>query len=202
MRRLALTGGIGTGKSYVAARLRAHGVPVVDADVLAREAVAPGSEGLAAVIRRFGPHLLRSDGTLDRAGLAAIVFRDADARRDLEALVHPVVRRATDAFFDALPADTPWAVAEIPLLYETGRDRDFDGVIVAACRPQTQVARVMARDGAAAADVERRMAAQWPIGDKQARADYVILTDGTPAETDAQVDRLVQQLRAATEPKS
>ena len=201
MQRLALTGGIGTGKSHVAARLRAHGIPVVDADVLAREAVAPGSPGLAAVVARFGPHLLRSDGSLDRAGLAAIVFRDAEARRDLEALVHPIVRRLTDAFFDALPTDTPWAVAEIPLLYETGRDRDFDGVIVAACSPDAQLARVMARDGVASDEVARRMAAQWPIGDKRARADYVISTEGTLADTDAQVDRLVQQLRV-TGPRS
>lgn len=195
MRRLALTGGIGTGKSHVAARLRQHGVPVVDADVLAREAVAPGSPGLAAVVARFGSGVLRQDGSLDRSALAAQVFADPVARRDLEALVHPVVRRLIDAFFAALPHETACAVAEIPLLYETGRDADFDAVIVAACAPETQLARVMARDGASAEEAARRIAAQWPLARKRARADYVIDTEGSLAETDAQVDRLVEQWR-------
>jgi dephospho-CoA kinase len=201
MRRLALTGGIGTGKSQVAARLRHHGVPVVDADVLAREAVAPGTPGLAAVVDRFGPRVLRQDGALDRAALASIVFADPAARRDLEALVHPVVWRLVEAFFDRVSRETPDAVAEIPLLYETGRDRDFDAVIVAACSPETQLARVMARDGSSADEAARRMAAQWPIARKRERADYLIDTEGTLAETDAQVDRLVEQWRA-TAPKS
>jgi dephospho-CoA kinase len=191
MRRIALTGGIATGKSYVAARLRAAGLPVVDADVLAREAVAPGSDGLAAVAARFGPGVLQADGALDRKALAAVVFGDAAARRALEAIVHPRVRAATEAFFAALPPATPLAVADIPLLFETGRDRDFDEVVVVACDPRAQVARVMARDGASRDDAERRIAAQWPIADKVARADRVIRTDGTFAETDAQVEALV-----------
>lgn len=195
MRRLALTGGIGTGKSSVAARLRQHGVPVVDADVLAREAVAPETPGLAAVVARFGPDVLRQDGSLDRAALAALVFADPVARRDLEAIIHPIVRRLTDAFFADLPQDTAYAVAEIPLLYETGRDADFDAVIVVACAPETQLARVMARDGASAGEVLRRIAAQWPMAEKRARADYVIETEGSLAETNAQVDRLVEQWR-------
>jgi dephospho-CoA kinase len=201
MRRLALTGGIGTGKSRVAARLRLHGVPVVDADVLAREAVAPGTPELAAVVARFGTSVLRPDGTLDRAALAGLVFGDPGARRDLEAVVHPVVRRRIEAFFEALPPDTPCGVAEIPLLYETGRAHDFDAVIVVACAPETQQARVMARDGASAEEVARRMAAQWPMAAKRERADYVIETDGTLDETDAQVDRLVKQW-GLTAPKS
>lgn len=195
MRRLALTGGIGTGKSSVAARFRQHGVPVVDADVLAREAVAPGTPGLAAVVARFGPDVLRQDGSLDRAALAALIFADPVARRDLEAIIHPIVRRLTDAFFADLPHETAYAVAEIPLLYETGRDAEFDAVIVVACAPETQLARVMVRDGASEGEAMRRIAAQWPMADKRARADYVIETEGSLAETNAQVDRLVAQWR-------
>ena len=195
MRRLALTGGIGSGKSRVAARLRQHGVPVVDADVLAREAVAPGSPGLRAVVGRFGPGVLREDGALDRAALGAIVFGDPAARRDLEALIHPIVRGRTAAFFEALPSGTPCAVVEIPLLYETGRERDFDAVIVVACAPETQLVRVMARDGLSEDAASQRIAAQWPMARKRALADYVVETDGTLDETDAQVDRLVEQWR-------
>src|SRR5262245_49613079 len=103
MRRIALTGGIATGKSYVVSRLRAAAIPVVDADVLAREAVAAGSEGLKAVVARFGPDVLTSAGVLDRVRLGDIVFRDQRARRDLEAIVHPFVRRRIDEFFAALP---------------------------------------------------------------------------------------------------
>ena len=196
MRRVALTGGIGTGKSYVTARLREAGVPVVDADVLARQAVAPDSPGLAAVVTRFGADILTRQGLLDRARLGEIVFRDEAARRDLEAIVHPVVRVATEHFFAQLPPDTPCAVADIPLLYETGRDRQFDAVIVVACDRATQVERVVARDGLSRAEAERRVAAQWPIAEKVARADYVIRTDGTFAETDEQVDRLLEKLDA------
>lgn len=196
MRRVALTGGIATGKSYVTARLRAAGVPVVDADVLAREAVAPGTPGLAAIVARFGPAVVTPDGTLDRAALGERVFADASARRDLEAIVHPAVRAAIDDFFAKLPPATPLAVADIPLLYETGRAGEFDAVVVVACRPATQVARVMARDGLSRAQAEARVAAQWPIADKVARADHVIETDGSFAETDRQVEALLAHISA------
>lgn len=194
MRRVALTGGIATGKSYVAARLRAAGIPVVDADVLAREAVAPGSPGLAAVVARFGPGVLTGDGGLNRAALGEQVFQDAAARRDLEAIIHPEVRAGIDRFFAELPPQTPAAVADIPLLFETNRASDFDAVVVAACPREMQVERVMARDGLPRAQAEARVAAQLPIDDKVARATYVIRTDGTFAETDAQVARVIDAL--------
>jgi dephospho-CoA kinase len=196
MLRVGLTGGIGTGKSYVLRRLRAAGVPAVDADILAREAVAPGSAGLAAVVERFGADVLTADGTLDRARLGALVFRDDAARRDLEQIVHPIVRRGIAAFFESLAKDTALAVADIPLLYETHRERQFDKVVVVACAPATQVSRVMARDGLSQEEAERRVAAQLPIGEKARRADYVIRTDGTHAETDAQIARLLDSLRS------
>ena len=195
MRRIGLTGGIATGKSYVVRRLRHAGVPVVDADVLAREAVAPGSGGLAAVVARFGEGVLTADGELDRPRLGALVFADADARRDLEAIIHPLVRRGIADFFEQQPSDTPFAVADIPLLYETGREIDFDVVIVAACPPEMQLERLMARNGLSRDEAAQRMAAQMPIGEKTERADHVIDTSGTYDETRAQVARVLRELR-------
>lgn len=195
MLRIGLTGGIATGKSYVGRRLREAGVPLIDADVIAREVVRRGTPGLAAVVTRFGREILTPDGRLDRSRLGGIVFRDEAARRDLEAIVHPAVRRAIDAFFGELPAETPFAVADIPLLFEAGRARDFDKVIVVACAPHTQTKRVMVRDGLSREDAKRRVGAQLPIEDKARHADYVIRTDGTHAETDVQILSLLRQLR-------
>jgi dephospho-CoA kinase len=192
-----LTGGIATGKSYVASRVRAAGVAVVDADLLARDAVAPGSDGLAAVTQRFGVEVLLPDGTLNRAKLGDIVFRDKAARRDLEAIIHPYVRRRIDEFFARLSAAEPFAVADIPLLYETGRQRQFDSVIVVACTREKQIERLLGRAPGDRADAERRIAAQLPIEAKVALADYVIRTDGSHAETDAQVQALMTTLRAS-----
>jgi dephospho-CoA kinase len=194
MLRIGLTGGIATGKSYVVRRLRDAGVPVIDADVLAREAVALNTPGLAAVVERFGEDILTPAGELDRARLGDLVFRDEAARRDLEHIIHPVVQRRIAEFFAQLPPETPFAIADIPLLYETHRERRFDKIIVVACAPATQLQRVMARDELARDAAERRIAAQLPIEEKVRRADYVIHTDGTHAETDAQVARLLQSL--------
>ena len=196
MRRVALTGGIATGKSYVAKRLVRAGIPLIDADVIAREVVAPGTPGHAAIVARFGDGILLTDGTLDRPRLGAIVFGDAGARRDLEAIVHPAVRARIELFFTTLPPDTRYGVADVPLLYETGRDKQFAKVIVAACTPETQVARVMSRDQLSREDARRRLAAQLPIAEKVRRADYVIHTDGSYEETNHAVDRLVEQLNA------
>lgn len=191
--RVALTGGIATGKSRCAAMFRAAGVPVIDADVVARDVVAPGTDGLAAVTARFGPSVLTDDGSLNRDALGALVFADAAARRDLEAIVHPRVYDAIHAWFNAQTA--PLAIADIPLLFETGRHADFDSVVVAACRPDQQLARLMARNGLSDVDARARMAAQWPIGDKVARADFVIDTSGTLGETDARAASVLEQLR-------
>ena len=199
VRRVALTGGIASGKSYVRGRFEALGVPTIDADRLARAAIGPGTPGLAAVAARFGPGVLDAEGQVDRAALGAIVFADDQARRDLEAIIHPVVRRAIDDWHAGLDPSTPFAVAEIPLLYETGRDRDFDAVVVAACDPGRQVERLTARDGLDAGAARRRLAAQWPIGEKVRRAAYVVKTDGSFEDTDAQVHAVHQQLLARYE---
>ena len=198
--RVALTGGIATGKSYCLDRFRALGAPVSDADVLARDAVAPGSRGLDAVFSRFGPAVRRADGSLDREALGTIVFRDAGARRDLEAIVHPIVYAAIRDWFERLARATPpprIAIADVPLLYETGRDGDFDRVIVAYCRPEQQLARLMARNQLSDADASARIASQMPIDAKAARADYVIDTSRSFVETDDLIDDLWRRLTAA-----
>ena len=196
--RVGLTGGIATGKSYVTQRLQAAGLPTIDADRLAREAVAPGSEGLRAVVNRFGRDMLTDAGALDRPRLAAVIFRDASARADLEALIHPEVRRRIADWQTQLARHgyRGPVIADIPLLFETGRTGDFDALVVVACEPATQRARLMARDGLTGEEADQRMAAQWPITHKVRGADFVVRTDGTFAETDAQVDALVVQLRA------
>jgi dephospho-CoA kinase len=197
MRRVALTGGIATGKSYVRAQFEKLGVPTVDADLLSREAVAQGTPGLAAVVTRFGRDVLAPSGALDRHKLASIVFMDPAARKDLEGIIHPAVRQATEAWFDGLdPARYGFAIADIPLLYEVGRDRDFDTVIVAAVDPEAQVRRVMERDGATAEEARQRLAAQLPIDEKVRRADFVIQTDGSFEQTDQQVRAVFDQLQA------
>jgi len=191
---IALTGGIATGKTHVAHRLRAAGVPLVDADVIARQLVEPGQPLLQRIVARFGISILTNTGALDRPRLASLVFGDPAARHDLEAILHPAIRRSITEFFRALPASTPFAVADIPLLFETGREREFDKVIVVACEAETQIARVMARDGLSRGDAERRLAAQLPIADKVRRADYVIRTDGDHVATNDDVDRLLGRL--------
>jgi dephospho-CoA kinase len=193
--RVALTGGIATGKSYVRARFEELGVPTIDSDTLAREAVAPGTSGLEAVIARFGAGVLDPVGALDRRKLGAIVFADPAERKALEAIIHPEVVRASNAWFAALDPSHPFAIADIPLLYEVGRDRAFDAVVVTACDPEEQVRRVMKRDRLPEAEARQRIAAQLPIEEKVARADYVIRTDGSFAETDKQVSEVARALR-------
>jgi dephospho-CoA kinase len=200
--RVALTGGIATGKSYCLKRFAALGAETIDADVLARQAVERGTPGLAAVVARFGDAVRRADGTLDRAALARIVFPDAGARRDLEAIVHPYVFGARETWLSWLAARAAAtgasivAIADIPLLFEAGRPAEFDVVIVVACDPAQQRARVMARDRLTAEEADRRIAVQWPIERKRALADIVIDTSRTFEETDRQVDETWERLRA------
>jgi dephospho-CoA kinase len=197
--RVALTGGIATGKSHVRTRFESLGIPTVDADVLARDAVAPGTAGLAAVVRRFGAEVCDADGTLNRRKVGTIVFQDPQARRDLEQIVHPYVREMMERWFASLdPERVQFAVADVPLLFEGQRERDFDAVLVTACEPETQLRRLMARDRLDEAEARQRIAAQWPLEKKIANADYVIRTDGTFDETNRQVDAVVSQLRSST----
>jgi dephospho-CoA kinase len=194
IRKIALTGGIATGKTYVATRLREAGVPIVDADALSREVVAPGSPALAAIRKRFGPDAVRRDGTMDRIRVGQIIFKDKRARLDLEAIVHPAVVKAINDFFATLPKRTPFAVADIPLVFETGRDKEFDAIIVVACPREMQLQRMMERNKLSKEDAERRLAAQLPIDQKVKKATYVIDNAGTFAQTDAQIEALIGKL--------
>src|SRR5919108_305419 len=186
MLRVALTGGIATGKSHCLMELSALGAPVIDADALARNALAA----------RFGAGVLHADGSLNRGSLARIVFSDPRARAALEAIVHPEVYRHIREWFANLPISTRVAVADIPLLFETGQEHEFDRVIVAACDPQEQVRRIMSRNGLSESDARARLAAQWPIAEKVARAYRVIWTDRGDQETDRQVRDVYETLNA------
>lgn len=187
--RVALTGGIATGKSYCLTRFAELGVPTVDADVLAHRAVAPGTAGFEAVVTRFGADVLHPHGEIDRARLGQIVFADERARRDLEAITHPIIYEAIRDWFANIEAGgtARLAIADIPLLYETGHDRDFDRVVVAACPSAVQLARLMARNRLTEDEARLRLASQMPIEEKMRRADYVIDTSGTKADTDIRV---------------
>ena len=196
MRKVALTGGIATGKSYCLGRFARRGVPVIDADVLAHTVVRRGEPAWMAVTKRFGEQILRTDGEIDRVRLGAIVFSDDTARRDLEAIVHPAVYEAVKAWFVSLAGSSraAFSIADIPLLYETGHETDFDAVIATWCPVDGQVARIRRRDGLSEEQARARLAAQIPADEKARRADYVIRTDGSFVETDRQVSEIYQTL--------
>jgi len=184
--KVGLTGGIGSGKSEVTRRLAALGAYVVDADVLAREVVEPGTPGLAAVAAEFGAEVLRPDGSLDRDRLGAIVFADPAARARLNAIVHPLVGAATAERFAAAPADAI-VVHDVPLLVEVGLAAAYDVVLVVAATPETQGSRLVRARGMSADEARSRIAAQAPLADKLAVADFVITNDGSLDDLDRQV---------------
>jgi dephospho-CoA kinase len=193
MRRVALTGGIATGKSHVLQEFRRRGVACLDADELAHGVTTSGTEATAQIAERFGD-VLDGSGAVDRHKLGAIVFADTSARRALEAIVHPAVYRAVAAGLRAFELlDSPVAVADIPLLYETGHAGEFDQVIATVCSREHQVERLKAR-GLTDHEAEQRLAAQMSAGEKAARADYVIRTDGTIDSTNEQVGQILKIL--------
>jgi dephospho-CoA kinase len=186
---VGLTGGIGAGKSAVAARLAELGAVIVDADVLAREVVAPGTEGLGEIVATFGDAVLDADGALDRPALGRIVFDDPDARRRLEAIIHPRVRARTAEIVAAAPADAV-VVNDVPLLVETGIERGFALVIVVLAEESTRIARLTGDRGMTEADARGRIAAQATDAQRRAAADVVITNDGTLDALRAQVDNV------------
>lgn len=191
--QVGLTGGIGSGKSAVAELLSAHGARIIDSDVLAREVVAPGTPGLAAIAERFGTGVLRADGALDRAALGAVVFADRTARRDLEEIIHPEVR-ARAAGLAAGAAGDAVVVQIIPLLVETGQQDAFDLVVVVDVDPDVQLARIRKRDGLSEQEALARVEAQANRSARLAVADFVIPNNGTPDELAAAVDRFWNQV--------
>lgn len=195
LRVFGLTGGIGSGKSAVAQHLRARGVPVVNADELARVAVAPGSAGLQQIIDYFGPRVLTHTGELDRAALGKIVFQDAEARRVLDSLIHPIVRQlAAQRFQEIGERGEPLACYEVPLLYEGGLDRTYHPVVVVNAPLALREQRIAQRDGFDAPQIAARIAAQMPLDEKVRRADYVIDNAGTVEELAAATDAMLAAL--------
>jgi dephospho-CoA kinase len=193
--RVGLTGGIASGKGLVADELAAQGAVIIDADLLAREVVEPGTAGLAAVVERFGEGVLQS-GRLNRARLAQIVFADPDARRDLERIVHPAVRARAAELEQAAPADAV-VVHVIPLLVETGQQDGFDVIVVVDADPDTQIARLVARDGLGEAAARARLAAQATREQRRAVADVVLDNSGTVLDLKRQIRPLWEFLTSA-----
>jgi dephospho-CoA kinase len=195
MVRVGLTGGIASGKSIVAAELAARGAIIIDADVLAREVVEPGTPALAAIIDRFGVQILK-DGQLDRARLAEIVFADPIARRDLERIVHPAVR-ARAAELERAAGGAAVVVHVIPLLVETGQHEDFDLVVTVDADFETQIKRLMARNRLSRAEAESRIAAQASREDRTRAADVVVDNTGNMTQLTEQIDALWTELSSA-----
>jgi dephospho-CoA kinase len=193
---VGLTGGIGSGKSTVARMLEKRGAVVFDADVLAREAVEPGTPGHAAVIERFGANVLAPGGELDREALASIVFADPAARRDLEAIVHPEVRRLFADGAEEYEGSDRIVVLSAPLLVETGMHTAFEVLILVSTTSQTQVERLMRDRGMSEAAVEARIDAQAPLEAKSEVADFILDNEGSMDELERQVDRLWADLQA------
>jgi dephospho-CoA kinase len=195
MVRVALTGGIASGKSMVAAELAARGAIIIDADVLAREVVEPGTPALAAIIDRFGEQVV-TEGRLDRPRMAELVFGDSLARRDLERIVHPAVRaRAAELERAARPAAI--VVHVIPLLVETGQQGDFDLVVTVDVDHETQIQRLVARNGFTRAEAESRVAAQASREDRRIAAHVVVDNTGSVTQLREQIDALWAELSSA-----
>ncbi|MGP8249798.1 MAG: dephospho-CoA kinase [Candidatus Dormibacteria bacterium] len=190
-RVIGLTGGIASGKSTVAGMLAAKGAWIVDADQLARRVVGPGTPALSEIARSFGPDVIAADGSLDRSRLAELVFADESARQRLNAIVHPgVLELSQGEIREAQAAGAGVVVYDVPLLFETQRQKEFDGTLVVWVEPQAQLLRLRLRSDLSEADAMARIAAQMPLDRKRELADWVIDNSGTLEATRELVDAL------------
>ena len=196
MQRIALTGGIASGKSFVADEFAALGAVLVDSDLIAREVVEPGTPGLAQIVERFGEGVLAEDGSLDRPRLGALVFSDDAARADLNAIVHPLVRRRA-AELEAAAPDGAIVIQVIPLLVETGLDEGFDTVLVVDVPVEVQIERLMRRNSLTEAEALARIDAQADRGRRLAAATHVIANSGSRSATRERVREVWRDLSAA-----
>ncbi|MDY0269266.1 dephospho-CoA kinase [Trichloromonas sp.] len=194
---LGITGGIATGKSSVVRIFHQLGAVVLSADELAREVVEPGSPLLARLAERFGATVLREDGGLDRPALAAVIFADPRARRDLDGIMHPAIAALAETRLRELSARAPLVVYEAPLLFEAGAEGRVDAILVVTADEATQLRRLMARDGIDEAAARARIAAQMPLAEKVRRADYVIDNSGDSEAAEQAVRALFTRLREA-----
>ncbi len=201
MLRVGLTGSIAVGKSFVASVLGQLGCHVIDADEVARAVVAPGSPGLQAVVREFGRSVLRPDGSLDRARLAAIVLADAERRARLNAILHPLIIAEQEERLKRLERDDPCgiAVVEAALIIEAGSRHRFDRLIVVHCRPEVQIQRLMHRNKISREEAERWIAAQMPQEEKMRYADFLIDSSDGFDDVRRQTEEVYRQLRALAE---
>jgi dephospho-CoA kinase len=191
--KVGLTGGIGSGKSEVAALLDAHGAMIIDADKIAREVVEPGTPGLAAVVAEFGEDVLLPSGALDREKVGRIVFADPDRLAALNAIVHPLVGERMQELMDAAPGDAV-VVYDVPLLAENGLAPMYDEVVVVDAPEETQLDRLTSRRGMTEEDARARMANQASRAERRAVATHVIDNSGTLDDLKAQVDALWETL--------
>ncbi len=191
--RVGLTGGIASGKSTVSAILAELGAVVIDADLLAREVVARGTPGLAAVVAEFGPDVLTAEGDLDRPAMGALVFGDPEARRRLEAIIHPLVHERSAQLEAEAPAEAV-VVHDIPLLAEVGRPAAFDAVVVVDAPTEVQVARMVEDRGWSRDEAESRIAAQASRADRREIATYVVHNTGTLEELRDEVEQVYASL--------
>ncbi len=194
---VGLTGGIGSGKSAVSRLLAGLGAVVIDADLIAREVVEPGTPALAEIVEAFGPEVLRPDGTLDRPALGARVFADPALLARLNAIVHPRVGERTAALLaEAEASGAEVVVHDVPLLVENGMQALYDAVVVVAASPETQLDRLVRLRGMAEEEARQRIASQAPLADKLAAATYVVHNDGPLEELAPQVERVWAELRS------
>jgi dephospho-CoA kinase len=198
MLKVGLTGSIAVGKSFVLGVLAELGCRVLDADVTAREVVAPGTQGLNSVIEAFGEEILRGDGTLDRLSLGKIVFADQEKRQLLNSILHPFIIAAQDDQIRRWEQDDPngIAVVDAALMIESGGYRRFTKVIVVHCRPEVQLQRLIARERSSPEEAAQRIAAQMPQEEKQKYADFLIDTSAGFADTRRQTEAVFRELNA------
>lgn len=192
-RIIGITGGIGSGKSTLADRFAYHGIPVFDADALARQALAPQSECFSDVVALFGTDVLRPDGTFDRAAVAQRVFHDQDALRSLNAIVHPFVIRTLIKQSESCLS--PLAVWDVPLLFESGCDAFCACTVAVLCSEEIRIARVMARDGATVRQVRARIKEQITDEQREALATYTIRNEADFEAFLAEADSLIERIR-------
>jgi dephospho-CoA kinase len=193
--RAGLTGGVASGKSTVSALLAELGAVVIDADLLAREVVAPGTDGLAEIVETFGPGVLTPDGQLDRPAVGVIVFADEEKRRALEAIIHPRVRERGRLLEAEAPEDAV-VVHDIPLLVETGQPSQFDAVVVVDVPVELQVQRMVELRGMSVADAQARIAAQATRDERLAAATHIIDNTGTLEDLEVRVAEVYDELVA------
>ena len=204
MLRVGLTGSIAVGKSFVAGVLAGLGCRVLDADESARRVVEPGTQGLRAVVEAFGPEVLSADGALDRAKLGSVVFGDEEKRRLLNSILHPLIIAEQNEVLRRWEAEGPRGigVVDAALMIESGGYKRFDKLIVAHCRPEIQLERLMRRNNLSREEAGRRIAAQMPQEEKLRYADFSVDTSGAFDETKRQVEEVFKALRAFADDES